>query len=87
LSGGQAQRVALARAVLLQPRVILADEPTASLDDAAAQSALQLLSDTAARLRASLVIATHDTRVANALPGAQLCRVAAAGGTTVPGVA
>jgi len=76
LSGGQAQRVALARAVLLQPRVILADEPTASLDDAAAAAALRLLADTAARLGSSLVIATHDARVAAALPGAQFCRLA-----------
>jgi putative ABC transport system ATP-binding protein len=76
LSGGQAQRVALARAVLLQPQVILADEPTASLDDTAAAAALQLLADTAARLGSSLVIATHDARVAAALPGAQLCRLA-----------
>ncbi len=76
LSGGQAQRVALARAVLLQPRVILADEPTASLDDTAAAAALQLLAGTAARLQSSLVIATHDARVATALPGAQVCRLA-----------
>ena len=76
LSGGQAQRVALARAVLLQPRVVLADEPTASLDDTAAAVALQLLADTAARLGASLVIATHDARVAAALPQAQLLRLA-----------
>ena len=64
LSGGQAQRVALARAVLLQPRVILADEPTASLDDEAAADALHLLLQTAQRLNATLVIATHDARVA-----------------------
>jgi putative ABC transport system ATP-binding protein len=63
LSGGQAQRVALARAVLLQPRVILADEPTASLDDEAAADALGLLLSTARRLGATLVIATHDRRV------------------------
>ena len=63
LSGGQAQRVALARAVLLQPQVILADEPTASLDDDAASAALALLLATAERLSATLVIATHDSRV------------------------
>ena len=62
LSGGQAQRVALARAVLLQPQVILADEPTASLDDEACASALHLLHTTAGRLKATLVIATHDAR-------------------------
>jgi putative ABC transport system ATP-binding protein len=63
LSGGQAQRVALARAVLLQPKVILADEPTASLDDDAASAALDLLLGTAERLKATLVIATHDSRI------------------------
>lgn len=64
LSGGQAQRVALARAVLLQPKVILADEPTASLDDDAARQAVGLLQATALRQGATLVIATHDARVA-----------------------
>jgi putative ABC transport system ATP-binding protein len=64
LSGGQAQRVALARAVLLQPQVILADEPTASLDDEAAASAVGLLLQTARTHGATLVIATHDGRVA-----------------------
>jgi putative ABC transport system ATP-binding protein len=63
LSGGQAQRVALARAVLLQPQVILADEPTASLDDASAAAAVGLLVHTAQALNATLVIATHDARV------------------------
>jgi putative ABC transport system ATP-binding protein len=63
LSGGQAQRVALARAVLLKPQVILADEPTASLDDDAADASLALLHATAQRLGATLVIATHDARV------------------------
>ncbi len=76
LSGGQAQRVALARAVLLAPRVILADEPTASLDDIAADGALQLLEGTARRLHATLVIATHDGRVAAGLPQAMVCRIA-----------
>ena len=70
LSGGQAQRVALARAVLCQPKVILADEPTASLDDEAASAAIGLLSATAKRCGATLVIATHDARVLQGLPGA-----------------
>jgi len=68
LSGGQAQRVALARAVLLQPRVILADEPTASLDFEAAADAVRLLLDTARIQGATLVIATHDARVAALIP-------------------
>jgi putative ABC transport system ATP-binding protein len=67
LSGGQAQRVALARAVLMQPKVILADEPTASLDDAAARDAITLLARAAQRCAATLVIATHDARVLPAL--------------------
>ncbi|MCA3236594.1 MAG: ABC transporter ATP-binding protein [Curvibacter sp.] len=72
LSGGQAQRVALARAVLLQPKVILADEPTASLDDVAAHDALTLLQASAQRCGATLVIATHDARVRSALPQARV---------------
>jgi putative ABC transport system ATP-binding protein len=75
LSGGQAQRVALARAVLLAPKVILADEPTASLDDEAAQAALTLLQATAQSCKATLVIATHDARVTQALPGAMEVRL------------
>ncbi|WP_431095582.1 ABC transporter ATP-binding protein [Polaromonas aquatica] len=69
LSGGQAQRVALARAVLLKPRVILADEPTASLDDDAARASLALLGAAAGREGATLVIATHDARVAEFFKG------------------
>jgi putative ABC transport system ATP-binding protein len=67
LSGGQAQRVALARAVLQQPRVLLADEPTASLDDEAAADAVALLLSTSRAQGATLVIATHDARVAAAI--------------------
>jgi putative ABC transport system ATP-binding protein len=71
LSGGQAQRAALARAVLLRPKVILADEPTASLDDDTCANALALLRQTADTLEATLVMATHDARVCQALPHAQ----------------
>jgi putative ABC transport system ATP-binding protein len=55
--------VALARAVLLKPGVILADEPTASLDDDAAAASLALLQSAAQQQGATLVIATHDARV------------------------
>ena len=71
LSGGQAQRVALARAVLLNPKIILADEPTASLDDEAASAALELLQSSAARCNATVVIATHDFRVSQVLKTAK----------------
>jgi putative ABC transport system ATP-binding protein len=71
LSGGQALRVALARAVLLQPQVLLADEPTASLDDEAAHAALSVLLQAAAQAQATLVVATHDERVVVALAQAQ----------------
>ena len=75
LSGGQAQRVALARATLLQPKVLLADEPTASLDDEAAHAAVDLLREAARRCGATLVVATHDARVREALAGAQVLRL------------
>ena len=72
LSGGQAQRVALARALLRGPGVILADEPTASLDDTACSASLNLLRHCANTLNATLVIATHDARVVQALPRASV---------------
>jgi putative ABC transport system ATP-binding protein len=87
LSGGQAQRVALARALLMQPRVILADEPTASLDDEAASTALRLLEECAFRCNATLVIATHDRRVRHALPAALVYRIATEAAPAAPAAA
>ena len=63
LSQGEAQRVAIARALLGQPALILADEPTSSLDDANAERVLQLLIDQAAASNAGLLIVTHDQRI------------------------
>jgi putative ABC transport system ATP-binding protein len=71
LSQGQAQRVALARALLRRPRLLLADEPTANLDDETAAAALTLLQQAAQAQGAVLVLATHDGRVLSAL-GAQM---------------
>ena len=62
LSRGQQQRVAVARALVNHPKIILADEPTASLDDANCQAVLELLLAAAARLSAALLVTTHDAR-------------------------
>ena len=63
LSHGQAQRVALARAVVNRPPLILADEPTSSLDDESCERVAALIEDEAARHGATLVVATHDSRL------------------------
>jgi len=63
LSQGQQQRVAIARALINKPRLILADEPTSSLDNKNAEIVEQLLRESAHELNASLVIVTHDMRL------------------------
>jgi ABC-type lipoprotein export system ATPase subunit len=63
LSQGQAQRAGIARAIVNRPRLILADEPTASLDDANAMRVIELLTAQARECGAALLIATHDARV------------------------
>ena len=75
LSQGQQQRVAIGRALFNNPVLLLADEPTANLDDDACAGVIALLIDHAAEAGASLVIATHDARVSAALPTAALLRL------------
>ncbi|WP_017577100.1 ABC transporter ATP-binding protein [Nocardiopsis kunsanensis] len=63
-SGGQGQRVAAARALVTRPRVIFADEPTGSLDSLNGEKVLRLLTDTARESGASVLLVTHEPRVA-----------------------
>lgn len=64
LSGGERQRVAIARAIANEPRVLLADEPTGSLDPAAAETVLDRLERLRAERGTTLVMVTHDPAVA-----------------------
>lgn len=64
LSQGEAQRTAIARALVTRPRLIIADEPTSALDDRNATAILDLLFETATETGATLLVATHDRRIA-----------------------
>jgi putative ABC transport system ATP-binding protein len=64
LSGGEAQRVAVARALALGPKLIFADEPTGSLDSLTSEKVMDLMTGLAREQGATVVLVTHDARVA-----------------------
>jgi ABC-type lipoprotein export system ATPase subunit len=68
LSGGMQQRVAIARAVVVAPRLLLADEPTGSLDRRSGEQVLTVLRELAAQRDTALVVATHDPEIAALFP-------------------
>jgi putative ABC transport system ATP-binding protein len=64
LSGGEQQRVAIARAFAAQPQLILADEPTGSLDKSTGQKIVELLREIASTQKATILVVTHDEKIA-----------------------
>ncbi|MDJ0790018.1 MAG: ABC transporter ATP-binding protein [Myxococcota bacterium] len=80
LSGGECQRVALARALVVEPALLLADEPSGSLDEKTGDAVNALLFDLVARRKTSLILVTHSERLADACDR----RLRLAGGKLVP---
>ena len=68
MSGGEQQRVAIARALSVEPQVVLADEPTGNLDSKTGGDIIDLLANMAAEHGATVIVATHDTGLADRAP-------------------
>ena len=64
LSGGEEQRAAVVRALIHRPAIVLADEPTGSLDGRAGQAVIEILAEIARTFQSAVVVATHDLRIA-----------------------
>ena len=67
LSGGECQRVAMVRALIMQPQIVLADEPSGNLDEAASAALHALLRDFAQRNQQAFLVMTHDERLASSM--------------------
>ncbi len=65
LSGGQQQRVAIARSLVIEPQLLVCDEPTAALDAKSGQTVMQLLREVAVQKDRAVIVVTHDNRVFN----------------------
>ena len=83
MSGGEQQRVDIARALLNSPKLILADEPTGSLDPETSDEIMQLLFQIAKDDGTAIVMATHDFMVVNKFPSRTLATI---GGRLIPQV-
>lgn len=86
LSAGERQRFAIARAVAHRPALLIADEPTANLDTVQTIEVIRLLDELHQQERITVLIATHDRRVIDAIPSRVYLRDGAIEGTEGPGV-